>query len=93
MVPPAVEAMPALTVRGTDTDIPHHMVGTPRDSDTDETMSIGQISGDGVVAVGTSFQSTAMKPSVLQAKQRHPRSRWFRFQLQTSIPPASCVRR
>ena len=40
MVPP--EAMPA----------PHHVIGTLGDSDTDETMSIGQISGDGVVGVG-----------------------------------------
>ena len=31
---------------------PHHVIGTLGDSDTDETMSIGQISGDGVVGVG-----------------------------------------
>ena len=52
MVPPAVEAMPAPTVGDTDTNIPHHVIGTPLDSDTDETMSVGQISGDGVVGVG-----------------------------------------
>ena len=52
MVPPAVEAMPAPTVGDTDTDIPHHVIGTPRDSDTDETMSVSQISGDGVLGVG-----------------------------------------
>ena len=52
MVPPAVEVMPGPTVGDTDTDIPHHVIGTLRDSDTDETMSIGQISGDGLVGVG-----------------------------------------
>ena len=61
---PAVQAMPAPTVGNTDTDIPHHVIGTRRDSDTDETMSLGQISGDGVVGVGEidCSQPTAMKP-------------------------------